>query len=133
MPIPNNSFNLQTHKHSTAVLNTHHDSMATRTSNVNATRCLRLCPKHKRQTLHRARRMELSLLSRSPVVLRAMDLRFIAILFIQLVCVRFYDSLDSRQSFSLRSCHFFLLFLLRLRCFYAISPFFFVRESVIVR
>ena len=47
------------------------------------------------QTLHRATRMALSLLLRSPVVLRAMNLLFAAILPILPVCARFYASLDS--------------------------------------
>ena len=52
-------------------------------------------PIHKWQTLHRATRMGLCILSCSPFVLRAMALRFAAILSARPVCVRFYASLDS--------------------------------------
>ena len=72
-----------------------HDSTATRYSGIHAPRCPRLCPQHKWQTLHRAIRMELCLLSRSPSVLRAMNLRFAAILSTRPVYIRFYVSLDS--------------------------------------
>ena len=70
-----------------------HDSTATRYSGIHAPRCPCLCPQHKWQTLHRAIRMELCHLSRSPSVLRAMNLRFAAILPTRPVYIRFTSAL----------------------------------------
>ena len=73
--------------------------------------------------------MELCLLSRSPVVLRALNLRYAAILPILPVCARFYASLDSwRPVFCILTiflsvfCHIPAVFMLFLRSSSFVNP-----------